>query len=396
MISQWTELRDAVKASVNLKELVEEYTTLIPVGHNVWSGHCPHPDHNDKTPSFRVFKNNNGSWSFRCFGCQGIHEKKGQNGNYGSDCFAFLQWMSDYVGSQKVLTFMDSLLQLAKRQGFTVPQRNDNDILLLKKNKQKCLLAHGNLLPVVKQYLFNRGLDISDINLWQIGAWPYKENGRTVLRITFPLFNKQKEVIGFSSRALKESDDIPKYKNSKSSTVFQKKNYLYGLHLLDTACHDIMITEGQFDVILAVKYGFKNVVATLGTSFTEEHAVQIKSKNMIPTFIYDNDSAGVAATERALSICKEKELSSKVCMLPQGKDLADLAVSLKEKLPLWIISHSVPAWQYRLSDIAIQYEAQLQELRRSILPDIRSAVPVTQEDKILMKTFVKERFGIII
>lgn len=396
MISQWTELRDRVKASVNLKELAEQYTPLTPVGHNVWSGHCPHPDHHDRTPSFRVFKNKNGTWSFRCFGCQGLHEKKGQNGNYGSDCFAFLQWMSDYTGSPKVLTFMDALLELAERQGYEIPYKDKDSELLLKRNREKCRLAQGNLLPMVKRYLFNRGLDTDDISLWQIGAWPYREQGQTVLRITFPLFNRQKDIVGFSSRILKDSADIPKYKNSKSSVVFQKRSYLYGYHLLDTTCHDIRITEGQFDVILAVKYGLKNVVATLGTSFTEEHAVQIKSRNMIPTFVYDNDNAGIAATERALSICQEKELSAKVCVLPREQDLADLAVSLKEKLPLWIMSHSVPAWQYRLSDIAVQYEARLQELRRSILPDIRSAVPAAQEDKILMKTFVKERFGITI
>ena len=383
-----------MKASVNLKELAEEYTTLTPAGRNVWSGHCPHPDHNDRTPSFRVFKNNNGSWSFRCFGCQGIHDKKGQNGNYGTDCFAFLQWMSDYTGSPKVLTFMDSLLQLAERQGISLPQKSEEAELLLKQCEQHCALAQANLLPAVKRYLFDRGLNEEDIRIWRIGAWPFQEEGRNVLRITFPLLNSYSKVIGFSSRLLKDDHTLPKYKNSKNSAVFQKRSYLYGCHLIRQSCRDIRVTEGQFDVILAKKYGLKNTVATLGTSFTKEHALWIKNKSMIPTFIYDGDSAGLAAVKRSFDICKETGLSSKVCILPQDQDLADVATSLKSNLVSWIESHSIPSWQYQLSDTALRYEASLQELRRSVLPDIKKALPITEEDKILMKTFVKERFGV--
>ena len=393
---QWSELRDKVKASVNLKELVEEYTSLTATGRNVWSGHCPHPDHKDKTPSFRVFKNSNGTWSFKCFGCQDIYEKKGQNGNYGSDCFAFLQWMSDYKGSKKVLTFTESLLMLAEREGITVITDNNDSKNLLKQLEYKCKLSQSNLLSNVKGYLFSRGLNEEDIRKWRIGSWLYKENNRNVFRVTFPLFNRKSEVIGFSSRILKDQENVPKYINSKNSLVFQKRNYLYGQHLLDISCHDIRITEGQFDVILATKYGLQNVVATLGTSFTEDHASLMKKYNLVPTFIYDNDIAGIKATERALDICQKQVLSAKVCTLPDGYDLADFSVLKKETLSSWISEHTVPSWLWKLEDVAVRYEASLQALRHSVLPDIRNAMPVTQEDKILMNTFVKERFGIVL
>ena len=394
MISTWNDLKDRVKASVNLKELAEEYTVLTPAGFNVWSGHCPHPDHDDKTPSFRVYKNRNGTWSFRCFGCQDIHEKKGQNGNYGSDCFAFLQWMSDYKGSPKVLTFMDSLTMLAEREGITWTYNDKQAEVMFKANEQKCYLAEQNLLSNVKGYLLKRGLSREDIRTWRIGAWPYKENGKTVLRITFPLFNRQKKIAGFSSRLLRENEELPKYKNSKNSTVFQKGSYLYGCHLVNTSLPDIRVTEGQFDVILAVKYGLQNTVATLGTSFTQDHALWIKQHKLIPTFIFDNDKAGIAAVDRSVNICNSVELSSKVCILPQGYDLAEFALNSKEALVPWIESHTTPFWHYKLSEVSLRYESALQDLRRSVLPDIRNSVPVTQEDKILMKTFVKERFGI--
>ena len=393
---QWTELKDKVKASVNLKELVEEYTVLTPAGNNVWSGHCPHPDHNDRTPSFRVYKNSNGTWSFRCFGCQDIYEKKGQNGNYGSDCFAFLQWMSDYKGSPKVLTFMDSLKTLAEREGITWTYDNKQAESAFKTNEQFCSLAEKNLLSNVKAYLLKRGLNEEDIRMWRIGAWPYKEGGKTVLRITFPLFNRMGKIAGFSSRLLKEEGEFSKYKNSSNSSVFQKGKYLYGQHLVDISLPDIRITEGQFDVILATKYGLKNVVATLGTSFTQDHALWIKQHTLIPTFIFDNDKAGIAAIDRAANVCNSIGLSSKVCILPQNCDLAEFASDKKGTLSTWIEHHTVPTWYYKLSDIAVTYESALQELRRSILPDIRNVMPVNQEDKILMQTFVKERFGIVL
>lgn len=394
MSNTWTDFKDTVKAAVNLKELVEEYTKLTPVGNNVWSGRCPHPDHEDKTPSFRVYKNKNGSWSFKCFGCQDIHEKKGENNNYGSDCFAFLQWMSNYKGSKKVLTFMDALTMLAEKEGISRPAANDTYESLCNSNEKQTIMAEQNLLPNVTHYLVQRGLDLDDIKQWRIGCLPFKENNKTVLRITFPLFNRQKRIVGFSSRLLIEQEGFPKYVNSSNSVIFQKRSYLYGQHLLNFNNRDIILTEGQFDVILAAKYGLLNVTAVLGSSFTEEHAVLIKKQNMIPTFIFDNDPAGIAAVERAIKVCKKKDLSAKICILPIGQDLAEMAVTLKELLPSWIENHTVPAWRYLLEDTAVRYDAALTKLRQSLIPRINMALPVDQDDQVLMKSFVKERFGI--
>lgn len=396
MANTWADFKDTVKASVNLKDLVEEYTVLTPIGSNIWSGRCPHPDHEDKTPSFRVYKNKNNSWSFKCFGCQDIHEKKGENNNYGSDCFAFLQWMSDYKGSKKVLTFMEALTILAEKEGIPKPAINNEYESLFNSNEKQTAMAEQNMLPNVTHYLVQRGLDYDDIKQWRIGCLPFKESNKTILRIVFPLFNRQKRIVGFSSRLLKEQEDFPKYVNSSNSAIFQKRNYLYGQHLLNLNNHDIIVTEGQFDVILAVKYGLPNVTAVLGSSFTEEHAAWIKKQKMAPTFIFDHDPAGVTAVERAIKICKEKELSANVCMLPIGQDLAEVAVTLKDILPEWIVNHTVPAWRYLLEDTAIRYDAALNNLRQSLIPRINMALPVNQDDQILMKSFVKERFGIFL
>ena len=60
--------KDKIKQKINLLELIKEYTDLKPAGDNIWQGRCPHPDHDDTTPSFRVWKNNDNTWSWACMG----------------------------------------------------------------------------------------------------------------------------------------------------------------------------------------------------------------------------------------------------------------------------------------------------------------------------------------
>ena len=80
-------------------------------------------------------------------------------------------------------------------------------------------------------------------------------------------------------------------------------------------------------------------------------------------------------------------------MLAPGKDLADMAPEISET---WVQQHSIPGWRYLLQETAVRYEAELQALRKKIIPDILAAVPQQGEDRVLMKSFVKERFGIML
>ena len=96
---------------------------------------------------------------------------------------------------------------------------------------------------------------------------------------------------------------------------------------------------------------------------------------------------------KAVQLCMAQQLSSKVCMLAPGKDLADMAPEISET---WVQQHSIPGWRYLLQETAVRYEAELQALRKKIIPDILAAVPQQGEDRVLMKSFVKERFGIML
>ena len=385
------EYKERVKAATDLKALIEEYTPLTKVSNNLWSGRCPHPDHEDKNPSFRLFLNSSGEYSWKCFGCQDVYAKKGEPGYWPTDCFAFIQWISNHKGSEHILTFPESVRYLGERAEIDPPQGNIEIENLLKENEKFARMAHDNLFPAVEQYLYDRGLTDHDIELWLLGAYKFVEEDKTVLRLVMPLFNRTGRIIGFSNRSLEDDDDIAKYKNSHNSIVFQKRNYLYGCNRVTKNFKELRIVEGQFDVILGYKAGIKNIVATLGSSITEEQVSFIRQEGFTPTFIYDGDVAGQKGMERAVQLCMAQQLSSKVCALAPGKDLADMAPEISET---WVQQHSIPGWRYLLQETAVRYEAEVQALRKKIIPDILAAVPQQGEDRVLMKSFVKERFGI--
>jgi len=389
------DFKERVKRATNLLELIEEYTELKKIGKHIWSGKCPHPDHNDSSPSFRVFENSPGDFTWKCFGCQDIYAKKGVGNNYGSDCFAFLQWLSDCNGGEK-LSFPDTVKILAERAGIPLEFEKSVNYDALRRNKQRAWLAHQNLLPQVVRYLHDRGLDDDDIDLWNIGVQQRREQGKLILRIVFPLVNRSNQCMGFSCRFFGDGDKFPKYWNSPSSDMFHKRKFLFGQQFLVNSCKDIRITEGQFDVILAHKYGVDNVVGTLGTAFTKEHATLCRYWGKKPVFIFDGDEAGDKGILRAVSNCVDLGISARVCVLPRNTDLADVSLSLREDTEKWIKEHTIPAWQYKVSDISLVYDAGLSDLRSRVLPDIRavSEYPMTLEDKVLFRSLVKERFGI--
>ena len=404
-IVRWSELPKKLRETVNLKEIVERHTKLTPAGRNEWTGRCPHPDHEDKNPSFRLYQHKDGSFSFWCFGCcnNGFLNKK--NGkHYGTDCIDYIRWMSDYEGSENVLSYPDAARYLAQQVDIKIQDSkvSDNPEVrrLLESNKKIADDAHGKLLyhQAALQYLYNRGLDDSDIKQWHLGIAYYQEDqGKSIQRITFPLYDSRSDIIGFISRAMPMINyNGPKYKNSSASAVFQKRTYFYGEHLLQRSYSTAIITEGPLDVVLATKHGLPNVLATLGTSFTEEHAAFLKERRLTPVIAYDGDSAGQKATKNAVMVCKEAEVTAGVCVLPTDQDMADMAVALKGELPAFVEDNTIPGWQFLLNNAVTLYDAGIHKLRQRIMPDITQAIPVNDGDRTLMASFVKERFGILL
>lgn len=380
-----------VKENADLVSLVQEYVRVDPAGYNIWQSECPHPDHNDSTPSFRIWltedkRTKKMFFSWACMGCH-YGKKNVKFKNYGSDCFSFVQWMSDHKQSSHKMNWKESIIYLAEK--LNIPIEEDKNEEVYKHLKSLAKSYNANMIPSIRTYLNERGFEDSDIEKYLIGF-----NGN---RISFPLFNKYLQVVGFSDRKIGCNDKKnPKYKNSKTTEWFNKRFYFYGEHLIDHDFNEIRITEGPGDVILSNKYGAINIIATLGTAFTEEHAQIVAGSGKTPCFCYDGDSAGKEAAVKAVNIMAQLGIYSKVLFLPDGKDMADLSIDLKYDIEQYIKDNAMSYWQYEMKDVIARYDAKANEIKIKLYPEIKKILNSIQtEDELsIMKTFVKNHTGI--
>jgi DNA primase len=158
-------------------------------------------------------------------------------------------------------------------------------------------------------------------------------------RLMFAVVDVQGRVIAFSGRALPEienagsgfgygggegrGDKAPKYINSPESPIYTKGNALFGIyqarHAIRTSEHAIVV-EGNFDVVSLHARGLANVVAPLGTAFTQDQAKLLKRFSTHATLLFDGDAAGQKAVRLSREPCREAGLSVRVSQLPGGLD----------------------------------------------------------------------------
>jgi DNA primase len=142
-------------------------------------------------------------------------------------------------------------------------------------------------------------------------------------RIIFPVHNNSGKVIGFGARQIKKNDKSPKYINTPENELYVKSKILYGTyfarHAIDKA-DECLLVEGYTDVISLHQAGIENVVASGGTSLTQDQLRLIKkyTKNLI--IVYDGDPAGVKAALRGLDMALEESLNVKLVLIPDKED----------------------------------------------------------------------------
>jgi DNA primase len=380
MYPQW--FIDKLKASIPMKQLAEEYTTLektgMRFGKPYYTGLCPHPDHKDHDPSFRVWEYSN-SWA--CMTChQGKKSKDKNFKNEGSDQIAFIVWIEKKPWKEAVKFLAEK---------YNIPLPEDKNQKLFENKKRLAYSYMDNLQGTALNYLTARGLSKEDCFEWGIGY-----DGK---KIIFPLLDRYKNILAFTKRWINMPENCEdKYKNSANSPIFNKSMYLYGTHKLDTDFKEIRITEGTMDVILADKYGAKNMVATLGTAFTDSHIEILKHYKLLPVFCMDGDKAGLRAINKSAALLAEHNIYCKVLILPDGKDMADLALELKDGIEDYINEHSITYGNYLISNEMNNYLAKLNELKLNYYPKLLSIlkqVPTTDEQKIL-KSHIKNLMNI--
>lgn len=329
-----------IKYKNDIESVVSQYIVLKRRGKNL-IGLCPF--HNEKTPSFTIYPENG---SFYCFGCK-----------VGGDVITFTSLIEhlDYVESLKFLADKSSI-QIIDR-GY-----EDNSLQKLKQtileiNRETARFYHNYLMSEkgkwALDYLLDRGLTRSTIIKFGLGCAPdswdlllkhLSSKGYTIgdmlqanvitksqrgtyfdrfrNRVIFPIINLRGNVIAFSGRS-KPGDEkaSAKYVNTSDTPVYKKSENLFAFNYAKNNCADrIILVEGNMDVISLHQAGFTNTVAALGTSFTIEQAKLISRYTKEVVVLFDSDSAGQNAVNKALSTLKNSGMNIRVLVLPEGKD----------------------------------------------------------------------------
>lgn len=375
-----------------IHEYAAQFTDLLKVG-NMYSGRCPHPDHDDNTPSFKIFASNDKGETyenFACMGCGYFGKKEDARPYSGNDNIAFVRWMSDHKNSGRVLSFVEAVTELAKF--YNIPLEYDKFYIVYNENKQLAYKHHKNLLEnnkiEVLTYLQHRGMDIADIIKWGIG---YDNN-----RITFPIKDSSSNVVGFSNRAFSKAsiDSGQKYKNTHNSESFNKSKVLYGIQYFNNTRKHILLTEGQIDTIMAHKYGVDFAVAPMTCHLSDYHIEHIKKIDKIPILCFDNDKAGLdGMADSAKRLRKAGVKVIKYLPLPPGMDLADVANLQKDNLINYLNENVCLYSQYEINKLLDRFDSGVNELLMSTVPSINALINEIDNDveKKIIRSFVNKR-----
>ncbi len=328
-----------IKYRNDIETTISQYVNLKRRGKNL-VGLCPF--HGEKTPSFTIYPE---SGSFYCFGC-----------GVGGDVFTFTSLIEN-------LDYIESVKLLAERSGVTLPQDGYDDSMQRLKNtiydinRETARFFYSHMMSEegkwARDYYMGRGLSLSTIKHFGLGAAPdswdallkhLKSKGFTIeemltanvivksqkgsyydrfrKRYMFPLINIRGNIIGFSGRALPEDEKTKgKYVNTSDTPVYKKSSNLFGINFAKNHCSEqIILVEGNMDVISLHQAGFQNAVAPLGTSFTSEQANLLSRYTKEIVLMLDADAAGQKALMRATQILENTGLEVRVVVIPDGKD----------------------------------------------------------------------------
>ena len=370
---------DLIKQRLDIIDIASDYLKLTKAGSN-HKALCPF--HTEKTPSFII---NPERQTWHCFGACGV----------GGDVI-------ELVIKIEKINFSEALKILAQRAGVQLNNNSgpDKNSRLYEINFEACEFYKAQLeLPEgkkAKEYIDKRGINDEASETFEFGFSPYtnsnlvskltaigfkeieiiqsglaikRENNQVrdffYGRLMIPIKNSNGRVIGFGARVLDDSN--PKYINTPSTPIFDKKSVLFGLSVASKAIREdnsVVVVEGYLDVITAYQFGFKNVVASMGTALTANQVGSLKSRTNNFVLAMDSDSAGREAVLRSLrntyrvferQLGQKSEVNLSVVLMPSGKDPD---TQIRNNLSEWEknIANPVPFVQFVIDSIIEKYD----------------------------------------
>jgi DNA primase len=398
---------EEVKSRLSIEDVIAEYVPLKRAGRN-WKGLSPFTS--EKTPSFVVSPEKQ-IW------------KDFSSGKGGS--------MFDFVMEVEGLDFKGTLELLARKAGVDIEQYrsptrkngpNKERLYQLLDTSAKFYQVQFSKHQKTLEYVFKKRRFTKDTALeWRLGYAPntgkalsdfakskgfsedemkqagllsrsYDGRNQDMFRgrLMIPLQDPQGKVIGFTARLLDNDDpQAPKYINTPQTVLYDKSRHIYGLHLAKESIRKtkfVVIVEGNLDVISSHQAGVRQVVATAGTALTEPNLKTLSRFTGDIRLCFDADSAGVAATERAIPLASRVRVSLSIIDLPSGKDPDEL---IQQDSALWEVA--ITNHNYALDWLMTRYQKLLdlnsaqgkREFSDVLLPVVRGLADAVERDHYL-------------
>ena len=373
---------DEVVVRNPIEDVVGQYVNLRRSGANMF-GLCPF--HGEKTASFSVAPDKG---IYYCFGC---HKGGG-----------VINFQMEIEG----LSYPDAVRALAERVGMQVPEdeqyqskyRQQERLWAL--HKEAARFFHSQLYApngkAALEYALGRGMPKSTLTTFGIGYAPdswdamvkamrakgytdqeLKDSGLVTVsqkngnlfdrfrdRLMFPIIDVRGNVIGFGGRIMKKDDKAAKYLNSPETLIFNKRKNLFALNLAKKSkLGYLILVEGYMDAIALHQYGFDCAVASLGTALTEDGAALLSRYTDQVVLIYDGDTAGQRATQRAIPILEKAGLQVKVLQMRDAKDPDEFLKKFGADRFKVLLEESSNRVEYQLNAIRKKYDLREDEQR---------------------------------
>ena len=363
-----------VRERSDIYAVVSRYVPLTFKGGRYWAC-CPF--HEEKTASFSVAPDKG---LFYCFGCHA-----------GGNVFKFISMIEN-------ISYFDAVKLQAEQLGIEIPSRQKSQAEIRAERERKSLLKltslaqefYHNCLTKTEQgdagrkYLAARGITQGVVEKFALGyapdAWDAltnalknrgfndkqivsaglaleNKNGTGIYdrlrgRVIIPITDIFGRVVAFGGRILNaEAENGAKYLNTPETEIFHKGRLLFGLDKANRAIsakNFVVVVEGYMDAISLASAGIENVVATLGTAFTAEHAKLLTQYAKRVVFCYDSDEAGQRATMRALPIISGAGAEVFVVAVPDAKDPDEFVRGHGKDAFLKLVETAVPLIDYKI------------------------------------------------
>lgn len=383
---------ETVRNSADIIRVVSDYVSLKGAG-SAFKGLCPF--HSEKTPSFSVHREKQ---IFHCFGC-----------GVGGDVFSFVML------AEKV-SFPESVRIVAEKCGIPIPTNPGLDDKKADERKQlfeihdRAATYFRQMLSsedaaAARQVLEKRKIQTAFAERFRLGYAPasglmaelrpkdplatglFVKNDRGDVyerfrrRLMFPIWSERGKIIAFGGRAL-AADAQPKYLNSAESPLYSKSNVLYAMHLARDAAQKagrLVVVEGYFDCLSLHQAGVENVVASCGTSLTQQQVAIMARYAPEIVMNYDPDNAGQSAMRRSIDLLLARNLRVRILKLPGGLDPDDFVRKEGPEVYTRLLAAAPYFWQYLMAEAARQYDLADPAMKANAVNDVLQYVVKIQD-----------------